>query len=345
MKRLLFFFTLFFYALQTYGQGMPVESLFTLTSFSPAKFDNYLSKKGFAFRGNDVRQDTMLKMYDYRRTKSFKDIDSISRAICRAEIKGDAFVTYETASLAEFMDMRSQLKSTGFYYLREADNNNLGGLLYQHKDLTVRTIIDTVDNAPRYSMVFHKKTFPAPKNIYYANDLLTFTSHEYLVSYFGEKNVKKDIYYFSGNEVTKCSVLFLNTNRQVVFIWSDEANRCAISHLLFGGQQNLESAMESGKYVEENVWALKSGVRPGMSLMELRMLNGTDFNFHGGNSINTGAVIADNQGKLDFKKEEVLLSCLNCRDDKFSKAKVMNADDSIDEGRILFVLSVILNPL
>ena len=194
-------------------------------------------------------------------------------------------------------------------------------------------------------MEFCKKRFPKSKDIYYADDLLTFTSHEYLVHYFGEQNVKKDIYFLSGNEIAKCSVLFLNTNRQVVFIWADEQNRCAISSLLFGGQQNLASSKESGKYVEENNWSLKSGIRPGMSLLELRMLNGNDFKFYGGNSINSGSVIPDGVGKLDFKKEEIILACLNCRDDKYSTAKVVNADDSIEEGRILFVLSIILNPL
>ena len=85
------------------------------------------------------------------------------------------------------------------------------------------------------------------------------------------------IYFLSGNEIAKCSVLFLNTNRQVVFIWSDEENRCSISSLLFGGQLNLKSSMETGKYVAENNWMLKSGVRPGMSLLQLRILNENDF--------------------------------------------------------------------
>ena len=157
--------------------------------------------------------------------------------------------------------------------------------------------------------------------------------------------MKKDIYFFAGNEIAKCSVLFLNTDRQVVFIWDDEENRCKISSLLLGGQQNLQSSIESGKYVEENSWALKSGIRPGMSLMELRLLNGNDFRFYGGSSPNSGSVIPGETGKIDFKKEEVILACLNCKDEKFTTAKVINADDSIDEGRILFVLSVILNPM
>ncbi len=345
MKKNLSFVMLFLFVSVTYGQVMSVEKLFTIISFSPSKFENRLSKKGFAFMGKDIQNDTLLRMYDYRRTKTFKDIDSITRSITRADIKGNSFITYETASLVEFTNMKAQLKSDGFYCNQEQSGGNLSSLLFQYNDLWVRTFINTTDSISRYSLLFHKKIFPRVKDIYYADDLLAFTSHEYLVYYFGEKNVKKDIYFLSGNEIAKCSVLFLNTNRQVVFIWADEDNRCTISSLLFGGQQNLKSSLESGKYIEENTWVLKSGVRPGMSLLELRLLNGNDFRFYGGNSINSGSVIPDNQGKLDFKKEEIILGCLNCRDDKFTTAKVVNADDSIEDGRILFVLSIILNAL
>jgi hypothetical protein len=130
----------------------------------------------------------------------------------------------------------------------------------------------------------------------------------------------------------------------VVFIWADQENRCTISSLLFGGQLNLKSSLESGKYVAENNWVLKSGVHPGMSLLQLRILNGKDFSFYGGNSVTAGTVIPEDGGKLDFKKEEIVLGCLNCNDDKFNNARVITADESIDEGRVFFILSIALNP-
>lgn len=344
MKKILSFIILCFCVMVTYGQLISVEDIFTITSFSPSKFDNYLSRNGFIFSGKDVQNDTLLRMYNNRRAKGFNDTDYISRSIIRANIKDNIFITFETASLDEFMSKKAQLKKAGFYCNHPENDTNLTSLMYQHKDLCVRTFTKTADSVSRYALQFHKKKFPRAKDIYYADDLLTFTSHEYLVTYFGAKNVKKDNYFLSGNEITKCSVLFLNTSRQVVFIWADEENQCTISSLLFGGQQNLKSSLESGKYIEQNNWALKSGVRPGMSLLQLRILNGNDFSFYGGNSRNSGSIIPDTQGKLDFKKEEIILGCLNCRDDKYTKAKIVHADDSIEEGRILFVLSIILNP-
>ncbi|MEO5889831.1 MAG: hypothetical protein ABIQ31_06230 [Ferruginibacter sp.] len=345
MKTILSFVIFIFFVLPCKGQVFTTENIFDFFSLSPSRFDSHLSEKGFAFTGKDARNDTILRLYDYRRTRNFKNIDSITRSMIRADGKDMSSITYETGSRAEYLNIRAQLKKAGFYCNQEQGGDSLPSLLYQQKDLSVRTLIKTEDSVTRYSLQFQRKTFPGNKDIYYANDLLTFTSHEYLVYYFGEKNVKKDIYFLSGNEIAKCSVLFLNTNRQVVFIWSDQDNRCSISSLLFGGQLNLQSSLETGKYVAENNWMLKSGVRPGMSLMQLRMLNGNDFSFYGGNSANSGSIIPDNNGKLDFKKEEIVLGCLNCNDDKFTTAKKMNADDSIQEGRILFVLSVVLNPL
>ncbi|MEP7142111.1 MAG: hypothetical protein ABI707_04530 [Ferruginibacter sp.] len=345
MKAIVSFVILFSFALVTCGQVLSVENIFTIMSFSTSRFEKQLSEKGFAFSGKEHQNDTILRMYDYRRTKNFKLIDTISRSITSAEIKDGSFITYETVSLDEFRNMKTQLKKAGFYCNHGNVDDTSLSLLFQNKDMSVRTFTRKEDTVRRYSLQFYKKIFPRAKDIYYANDLLTFTSHEYLVYYFGEKNVKKDIYFLSGNDIAKCSVLFLNTNRQVVFIWADEENKCAISSVLLGGQLNLKSAMETGKYVAENNWVLRSGVRPGMSLLQLRMLNGNDFRFYGGNSANSGSVIPENNGKLDFKKEEIILGCLNCNDDKFATAKVINADDSIEEGRILFVLSVILNPL
>lgn len=346
MKRTLLFLLLAFSITGAFGQALSANNLFSLAAYPIPKSDNYLARNGFALAGKTTQSDTLLRFYRYKRTKHVAHPDSIFRSITRTDIKDATFITFETESFNEFKHIAAELKNEGFICKQELQAIDTSEILFQNKDKLVRACLKIVEDSIRtYSLMFHKKIFPKAKDIYYADDLLAFTSHEYLVHYFGESNVKRDIYFFSGNEIAKCSVLFLNTNRQVVFIWADEENRCTISSLLFGGQQNLQSSIESGKYVEENNWALKSGVRPGMSLMELRMLNGTDFRFYGGNSPNSGSIIPGDSGKLNFKKEEIILACLNCKDDKFTMAKIINADDSIVEGRILFVLSVILNPM
>ena len=80
-----------------------------------------------------------------------------------------------------------------------------------------------------------------------------------------------------------------------------------------------------------------------MTLYELRILNGDDLQFYGGNSLRSGTVITGNKGKLDFYKEEIILGCVNCNDSNFAKIETMNADEALKDGKILFVLSVVLN--
>ena len=38
-------------------------------------------------------------------------------------------------------------------------------------------------------------------------------------------------------------------------------------------------------------------------------------------------------GKIDFKRESIILSCMNCNDDAYRSSAVMNADDAIADGR------------
>jgi hypothetical protein len=80
-----------------------------------------------------------------------------------------------------------------------------------------------------------------------------------------------------------------------------------------------------------------------MTLYELRKLNESDFKFFGGRSPNTGSIIPDKNGKIDFKKLDIILGCINCDDNKFSSATEINADDALADGRIVFVLSVSIN--
>lgn len=81
-----------------------------------------------------------------------------------------------------------------------------------------------------------------------------------------------------------------------------------------------------------------------MTLFELLKLNETDFQYYGTNSVNAGLVLADNKGKLDFKKENIVLSCINCNEDRYSTAPVISAYDALSGDKILFVLTVALNP-
>lgn len=347
MKKLIVIAALILAVPTLYGQGLPAEKLIEIFTVPAAKFDDWAAKKKFIFTFNTKNEDTLIKHYDFKSAvKKGKLVDSIQRYIlCKENNKEnhkEFNLVYQTASEAEFTTLIGELKAMGFYCNMEGDPAKTR-VLFQHKDFTAKTFTEINDSVPLYSLQFHEQDFPDPAEVNYADDLLCFTSHEYLVHYFGEENVKKDFYYFSGDELANCSVLFINTSRQVVFIWKDEVNRRGIDDILFGGQQKLKSAVNSGKFVAESDWRFKSGVHAGMTLYELRILNGDDIQFYGGNSLKTGTVITGNKGKLDFYKEEIILGCVNCNESNFAKAEVMTADEALADGKILFVLSVVLN--
>lgn len=343
MKKLSVFAAFTFAAQMVSAQALSADKLLSTLLMPTSKFDDWAAKKRFLLSNSSKINDTLVKTYDYKaEIKKKKPVDSVKRCMVSKELKDHFSLIYQTSSQAEFAALVDELKTAG-YHCNQEGNPATATLLFQHKDRSAITFTEIKDSTTLYSLLFHDQDFPDSKDLYYADDLLYFTSHEYLLYYFGEENVTKDFYYFSGNELVNCSVLFINTARQVVFIWKDEVNRTGIDDVLFGGQLKLKSAMQSGKYVAESNWIFKSGVHAGMTLYQLRMLNEENIRFYGGSSPNTGMVVPTTAGKINFKKEEIILGCVNCTDSQFSSAEILNADDAMADGKILFVLSVVLN--
>jgi len=346
MRKITLFSFLCLFVLVTNGQVMSVDNLFKMIDLSKPKMESYLSGKGYAFTGKDQLNDTVVNSYVNRKlhNKKNKSEDSTFRSIRWGDVKDAPFLIYQTTSLQEFNELVREFKKEGFYCHEPIDSLKNKALFFQHKNMTVRLFVSETDSVQEFNIRLQKRIFPDPKDINFADDLLAFSSHEFLEFYFGKSNVKNDIYYFSGNEIAKCSVLFWNTKRQVVFIWKDELNKCTIDHLLFGGQQQLESSINNNSFIGENNWVFKSGIRAGMSLFELRKLNENNFKFYGGNSALSGSVLTEKTGKLNFSKENIILGCMNCRDNEFAAAKIIDADEALAEERILFVLSIVLSP-
>src|SRR5665647_253065 len=209
MKKITFFSFLCLLVLVTNGQVLYTDNLLTMATLSKQKMGSYLSKKGYAYAGKDQFNDTVLSRYVYRKSTDTNDknIDTPIRSIYREDVKEAFFISYQTTSLPEFKELVEQFKKTGFFCNGSTDSLQTAALLFQHNDITVRTFFTVTDSTKKYCLQVQKKIFPSPKDMYYADDLLAFTSHEYLVYYFGKNNVKNDIYYFSGNEIARCSVL------------------------------------------------------------------------------------------------------------------------------------------
>jgi len=341
MRKCIVFFFLQVLLAEAMGQALTSENLLTLSAISKSKkIDSYLRKNGFRPTGSAQINDTLVSTYILNKAG-----DSVNRSVSSTIATKYSAIIYKTASKREYLELIKTFRNNGFICREPIDSLTVKPLLFQHHEYTVLTLPDTSTTADKeYALQVQSISLPAPKDIRYADDLLVFSSHELLEYYFGKENIKSDVYYFSENQIARCSVLFLNTRRQVVFIWQDEVNKCTINHLLFGGQMQLKSSRSNEQLVAENNWVFKSGIRPGMSLQELRKLHGNTFNFYGGNAALAGLVIADSTGRLDFKKENVFLSCMNCNDGRFFSSPLINADDAIADERVLFILSVSLSP-
>jgi hypothetical protein len=349
MRKILFLSFWIVLTAQANGQEFSADKLLDMLTLTVPKLESHLLNKKYRSSGTEFAGDTAIKTYAYRpviKNSKKKQTDTVSRKFIRSVLKETFTLTYQTTLATEYSSIIDALKKEGFYCDYEKDSSvTHTSYFYQHEDYTADAAMIKVDSTQWYSVTFHKKILPVNRDLHFAEDLLEFTSHEYLVYYFGEKNVKKDIYYFAGNDIVNCSVLFINTKRQVIFIWRDGLNRRKINNMLFGGQHKLKSQQDYDKFIAENSWLLKSGVHAGMPLFKLRTLNEKNIAFSGGDAANPGLVFPESSGVVDFKNADIILGCMNCSDDKFLNTKIMYADQALDDGRVLFVLTIALYPL
>jgi hypothetical protein len=348
MKKILLLSFLVAHHLVTKGQGFTANQLLGMLDLTLAKLEIKLTNKRYNPEAPVVSGDTSVIIYSYSpiaKGGNKKRTDATGRKFLRSVLKETFTHTYQTTSAAEYTAIINELKKDEFYCDYEKDSTlHPPSYLYQHEDYTAEASVIKHDSTTWYSIVFYKKSLPVDSDLHFAEDLLEFTSHEYLVYYFGAHNVKKDIFYFAGNDIVSCSVLFINTSRQVIFIWKDEINRRKIDNLLIGGQHKLKSQQDNAKFFADNSWKLKSKVHAGMPLFELRTLNEQNFAFCGGNAANPGLIFPESTGKIDFENAGVILGCMNCDDENFMNSKMIYADKAMNDGRVLFVLTIALYP-
>jgi hypothetical protein len=345
LRKLSLFIYLLFSLLSAQSQLFTASNLLEVTKVAKDKMEKYLFKQGFNFIGTEFKGDTIAREYQYKPlVKKGKKKDSVDRSITYFSLRDEFSFIFYTSSADEGLRIKNEFKKDGFFSNNENDSFPELASLYQRDDITAVILSKTIDSLTEFSFHIRKQKLPKPKEIVFAEDLFVFNSHEYLRYYFGDDNVKKDFYFFSEDKLIKCSVLFPNTNRQVVFLWDDEVNNCNIAKLFIGGQLRTGSAIDYNRTIAENIWQLKSGIHPGMSLYTLRMLNDAAFNFYGGSTAKAGMVFTDSTGKINFKKENIILGCINCTDADFLKKAVFNSDEALEEERILFVHTIILQP-
>ena len=254
------------------------------------------------------------------------------------------YYVLHTTSKDEYADGRERLIKAGFFYDIKKERSDTASMLFQKKNITIRAIRETEEGTTGYTFLLEKKELPDPVKIRYAEDLLCFNSHEYLAGFFGAANVKKDLYYFFENEFKRCSVLFGNSSRQVVFIWNDEDNYRQLSNILISNIIHTQSSRTFDGVISINEWQLKNGIYPGMTLKELLKINEEDFEIYGNRSAMSFMIKPGSNGKIDFKKSVITLSCSNCSNEKIFNTEAVKALDIADKNLPVYVYSIIISP-
>ena len=326
------------------SQEFSAKDFLSASSLSSKKFESYLGKKKFTPSGSRMKNDTVIRIYNLKEKKKKKKKDTvvIKRSIEAFQTKNHVSFTYFTSLRKEYIEALRTLKETGFFCGNENDS---AAMLFQKKNLSVHAnLIKEPSGDTIYSLLFSQHELPLPEKIEFAEDLLEFYSHEYLVGVFGDKNAIKDLYYFSEKEFAKCTVLFPKTSRQAVFIWEDQVNLCKPAYLIVGGNMNTESSVNYDGLIGENVWTSKEGVYPGMSIHSLVRLNGESFKFYGKNSNLPYTVLPDNSGTVNFKRNKVMLGCLNPSGSRLLNNSTVNAGEILSDNLGMYVLMIMVFP-
>jgi hypothetical protein len=317
------------------SQSFSLNDLVSYTGYTPNRFENSIAKKGYRTVGFNNSTDG--RTYTW---KDKKKEEGIEKAIAKSDKEDRATIAFNTTSATEAEALSRQLKEEGYRFAEGAKTE-----LYQKGNITIRPVKKQDGKRTLYSFSIERKVLPRSKDFVHAEDFLGLTSHEYLASVFGEAAVKRDLFYFSEQEVNRCSVLYPNTSRQVIFIWKDEENLRDLAFLLIGGQLQVQSSLSYHKQVEQNEWQSRQGIYSGMSLRELQRLNGASINLWGWQSDQPGVVAAKNTGTINFKEVSVVLNCLDCNEDAFyGNNKLLNSDDVLREGRRVYVSTIIILP-
>ncbi|RYD82144.1 MAG: hypothetical protein EOP84_09900 [Verrucomicrobiaceae bacterium] len=197
-----------------HAQTVDLNDLINFTSFNVQKFDSYLSKKSYHRDYESPRESKT--NYNYVQVRK-KRGEEVTRKFSFLERPAAATISFQTTSLAEFNDLCQDLRRKGFHSYEPTSDPNKPAL-YQHDQLTVNTSVEIRDSVSYYTVEVERALLPKLKDIEFAEDLLPIASHEFLVSVFGPGNVSKDEFHYTEEEVNRCSVIFPNTPREVIFI-------------------------------------------------------------------------------------------------------------------------------
>ncbi len=325
------------------SQSFNADDLLALTSMPQKSMEHFMCKNKFLPAKSEMENDAQSIIF-LQKIKNNKKNDEPERSVVLYKSGDTKYYVLHTSSKTDYLDDQARLIKDGFVYDTSKDFGKEAFIFYQKRNIAIEAIAETKDSVTAYTFILKQKEMPDIADIRYAEDLLKFTSHEFLVSFFGEGNVQKDRYYFSEKALKKCSVLFGGSNRQVVFVWKDEINLSGIEYILISTNLPTESGANTDKVLSINEWKLKSGIHHGTGIKELLRLNENDFEIYGNNSDLAFMIEPSQNGNINFKKTALLLTCKGCNTDALFDSKTISALDIAKKDLPVSVFDIIIYP-
>lgn len=341
MKRFLLILILQNYASVVFSQSFTVEDLVKAASLPIKNINHFMNKNGYELTGSKSEDEVLEASYSIiiKKNKTYYGPKRKIDIQLSDELK---YFNLTTSSLTEYLNGRRFLIKSGFFYDTEKDISKDTAILFQKGNTSVLSTQREDSGILQYNFKLTERKIPSA--VKYAEDLLQFDSNELLASFFGNQNIKKDMYYFSEKELKKCSVLFSGTRYQVVFVWGDEKNLKDLLYILVPHSLPTAGAEKKTPVAGNNEWQFRNGIYPGMDIKELLRLNEMDFNIYGNSSELAFMVKPGENGKIDFKKTAVVLNCENCDDLKIFNQQEVSAMDIAKKNLPMYVNDVIIYP-
>lgn len=336
MKRTLpYLCLLFFFCSQAQKRVFDLSDLVQSAFVPDEKLTSYVNRIGF--KTNKLTAlDPEQPQFVNKQNK-----EKIIRLLSRQDTKEGATVAFETSSKNEYNQLKQDLLDHQFIRVAGSPATEEE---FQKENILIK-VYTSADDSSNYRIVIDRKAMPSASELVYAEDLLTFNSHEYLVSVFGRSNVKKDTFYFSDKEFTTCSVLFPNTFSQAIFLWEEPSNYRKASFVIIGERWDQDQTFLNTQGAAQNKWKSRNGTFIGMSLNDLVKLNNHHIEVFGWNTEQPGYAALNNIGTLDFRRVGVQLLCLDCKDDKYyTKTSLINSESLLRSQSRVYINKMILVP-
>ena len=317
-----------------YGQ-CSLKELTNLLELNQYKVQAHLQKKGYKRNFSSDAEGLSFVKEEGKRNHCVREYQIIN-------VSSECELVYQTTSFEEFANLKEEIKSSGFNYPAKADEN--GPVLYQKQVIRIESTTKKDDSTVFYVLKAAKKDLPKKKDLMWAEDLLQFDSQEYLSDVFGKENVKTDLFYYTEAETNKCTVLFPNTNQEVIFIWNDELNLKDISFILIGGNLRPKEINNKMKSMAHNVWTSKQGIHCGMTLNEMQLINKQPVRFYNWHAESAGYLAPNNKGAIDFSRLGIVFNCLNCSFLKVTDNAIIDSESALSANQKVFVTSYIVMP-